>query len=343
MVVEYIHGMVLNRGIRRRHAKKALEVLLTIVKETRFPLVNAAWINGLLQNGVDGNMDDETFTLLLRLSARRKEEDAAADTETPPDPEFVYVREGDTCQRPPRGATPLEYIIFSKILKKVQACIDGEASWQDEAVYGGLIAIRDISRLGSFLPGDEFLQRLSGAMKKEKDKPFRIRKAAYDIVLVARDRWLKSTVLCPTLEDLDFPRQLHSVVIETGRSVHQVSFLKMVEILSEDRYWHRYLREVMDIWLPFHHEGRDQVLRILTTVGELLPSEHDGPDRPSFDKPLEKSWKTSGRESQDAFRWISRLIGWNHSRRSRSSSRNYSSTKAVAERFWLRLKGLSPL
>ena len=44
----------------------------------------------------------------------------------------------------------------------------------------------------------------------------------------------------------------------------------------------------MDIWLPFHHEGRDQVLRILTTVGELLPPEHDGPNRPSFDKALEK-------------------------------------------------------
>jgi len=128
----------------------------------------------------------------------------------------------------------------------------------------------------------------SEVMEKEQDKPFRVRKAAYDVILVARGGWLRSAELRPTLEDLDFPRQLHSVVIETSRSAHQVSFLEMMEFLSEDRYWHPYLRKSMDIWLPFHHEGRDQVLRILTTVGELLPPEHDGPNRPSFDKALEK-------------------------------------------------------
>jgi len=300
MVVEYIHGMVLTRGRRRRYAKTALEILLTLVKETTFPLVDSVWINGLLKTAVGGNMDDETFTLLLRLSARRKEEDAAADTETlpdpetPPDPEFVYVREGDTDQRSLGGAAPPEvtpapeYILFSKILKNVQTCIEREGGWQDEAVYGGLIAIRDIPRLGSFLPGVEFLQTLSNLMEKEKDKPFRVRKAAYDVILVAREWWLRSPDLRQTLEDLDLPRQLHSVVIETGRSDHQVSFLKMMEILSEDRYWHPYLRKTMDIWLPFHHEGRDRVLRILTTVGELLPPEYDGSSRPSFDKPLEK-------------------------------------------------------
>jgi hypothetical protein len=122
----------------------------------------------------------------------------------------------------------------------------------------------------------------------EKDKPFRVRKAAYDVILAARDGWLRSAELRPTLEDLDFPRKLHSVVIETGRSDFQVSFLEMMEILSEDRYWHPYLRKAMDIWLPFHHEGRDQVLRILTTVGELLPPGHDGSNGPSLDKSLDK-------------------------------------------------------
>jgi len=294
MVVEYIHGMVLYRGRRHRYAKPALEILLTLVKETTFPLVDSVWINGLLKAAVGGNMDDGTFTSLLRLSARRKEEDAAADTETPPDPGFVYVREGDTDQRSPGGAAPHEviptpeYILFSKILKNVQTCIEREGGWQDEAVYGGLIAIRDIPRPGSFLPEVEFLRTLSKAMEKEKDKTFHVRKAAYDVILVAREWWLRSPDLRQTLEDLDFPRQLHSVVIETGRSDHQVSFLKIMEILSEDRYWHPYLRKTMDIWLPFHHEGRDRVLRILTTVGELLPLEYDGSNRPSFDKPLEK-------------------------------------------------------
>jgi hypothetical protein len=61
--------------------------------------------------------------------------------------------------------------------------------------------------------------------KQKGDKPFRVRKAAYDIVLVARDGWLKSPDLRQTLESLDFPRKLHSVVIETGRSDHQRSFL----------------------------------------------------------------------------------------------------------------------
>jgi len=290
IVVEYIHGMVLTRGRRHRYAKTALEILLTLVKETTFPLVDSLWVNRLLKSAVEGDMDDETFTLLLRLSARRKEEDGAADTETPPNP----GRESDTDQRTRGGAAPPEvnhnpeHILFSKILRNVQTCIEGEGGWQDEAVYSGLIAIRDIPRLGSFLPGVEFLRTLSKAMEKEVDKPFRVRKAAYDVILVARGWWLRSAELRPTLEDIDFPRQLHSVVTETGRSDHQVLFLKMMEILSEERHWYPYLRKAMDIWLPFHHEGRDQILRILTTVGELLPPEHDGPNRLSLDKPWEK-------------------------------------------------------
>jgi hypothetical protein len=46
MVVEHIHGMVLAPGRRRRYAKTALEILLTLVKKTTLPLVDAAWING---------------------------------------------------------------------------------------------------------------------------------------------------------------------------------------------------------------------------------------------------------------------------------------------------------
>ena len=297
MVVEYIHGMVLARGRRRRYAKTALEILLTLAKETIFPLVDSVWINGLLKTAVEGNMNDETFTPLLRLSARRKERDAVVDTEIPPDPGSAHAREGDTDQRSPGGVTPPEvtptpeYVLFSKILRNVQTCIEREGGgWQDEAVYGGLIAVRDIPRLGTFLPEAELLRTLSGAMEREqdKDKPFRVRKAAYDVILVAREWWLRSPDLRQTLEDLDFPRKLHSVVIETRRTDHQSSFLKMMEILSEDRYWHPYLRKAMDIWLPFHHEERDRVLHILTTVGELLPPEYNGSNHPPLDKPLEK-------------------------------------------------------
>jgi hypothetical protein len=47
----------------------------------------------------------------------------------------------------------------------------------------------------------------------------------------------------------------------------------MMEILSEDRYWHPYLRGAMDLWLDFRHEGTDQVVQILLRVGEIPPPE----------------------------------------------------------------------
>jgi len=49
----------------------------------------------------------------------------------------------------------------------------------------------------------------------------------------------------------------------------------------------------MVIWVPFHHGGRGQVLRILTTVGQLLPPECDGSNHPlnkSLEKVLEGEW-----------------------------------------------------
>jgi len=308
MVVEHVHRIVLTRGRRRRHAKTALEILHTLAKETTISLVDAVWVNGLLKSAV--NMDDETFTVLLRLSARRKEV-SAADTESPPDPEFICAREGDTDQQSPGGAAPREvtptpeYILFSKIMKNVQTCIEREGGWKDEAVYGGLIAARDTPRLGSFLPEVEFFRTLSGAMEKEEEevKPFRVRRAAYDVILVAQGEWLKSAVLRPALEDLNFPRKLHSVVIDTEVTDYQCSFLKMMGVLSDDRYWHPYLRKAMDIWLPFRYAGRDQALHILTNVGELLLPASDS-SNPPLDKPLEKfvedEWAgVSGRPLKD--------------------------------------------
>jgi len=232
---------------------------------------------------------------LLGLSARRKEEEFTVDLERSPDRDRAHVG-GETDLRPSEGTVlsegTLGYNIFSKILKNVQAYIHRDGSWQDEAVYGGLIAVRDIPRLGTFLPEAEFLQTLSEAMEKgeekDEDKPLRVRKAAYDIIQVAYNGWLRSPELRQTLEDLDFPRKLHSVVIETRRLDHERSFLEMMKILSEDRYWHPYLRKAMDIWLPFHHVGRDLVLHILIAVGELLPSGNDGSDDSPPEKSLEK-------------------------------------------------------
>ena len=140
--------------------------------------------------------------------------------------------------------------------------------------------MRDVPRLGHCVPDGDCFGTLSKAM--ERDKPIRVRRAAYGVMLVAGDGWLKSAGLRQTLQDLDFPRQLHSVVIETGRSDYQHSFLMMMEILSEDKHWHSYLRGAMVTWLPFHQEGPAQVLQILSRVGELSLPEYDTSIPPPF-------------------------------------------------------------
>ena len=167
------------------------------------------------------------------------------------------------------SAAPAAERTLKAISDSIKTCRDREGGWEDGAVYGGLIAIRDIHQLGSCTPDIIFLETLAKAM--EKDKPFSVRKAAYYVIQAAQDGWLRSADLRPTLENFDFPRRLHSVVIETGRSDHQLSFLKMMEILSEDRHWHPNLRGAMDIWLDFRHEGSQQVIQILLHVGEIPP------------------------------------------------------------------------
>ena len=114
----------------------------------------------------------------------------------------------------------------------VRTYIQTENDWQDETAYGGFIAVRDIPQPGPCQPDDVSLQTLSKAME---DTRFRVRQAAHDVLLIAREGWFKSAVLRPILEDLDIPRKLHGVVIETGRSDRQSSFLEMLKILSEER------------------------------------------------------------------------------------------------------------
>ena len=288
MVVEHIHDLTLVQGPRHYDAKTALEILLTLAKKTALPLIDAEWINELLKRSAKGNMDDDTFILFLRLSARREE--GAAEVEIPHGHGDAHVQGSETDPQRPGGTVSPEtitpgYPLFVKILQNVQTCSKQEGGWQDEAVYGGLVAMRDIPQLGSCLPGGDFLRTLSKAM--QKSRPYRIRKAAYNVVLVARDGWLNSSALRQILEALDFPRQLHSVLIETCRSDHQRLFLTMMEILSEDKYYHPYLRGAMEIWLPSRHEGPDQVLRILARVCELSPSEYDR-SSPPLDEFLEK-------------------------------------------------------
>jgi len=299
LVVEHIHGLVLSRGRRRRHAKTALDILHTLVKKAALPLVDATWIKELLKSAAGGNMDDETFTLFLKLSARRKEDDITTDVGTPHGKNHVDAQGGEPGPQSPGEITPPdtttpEHTLFIKILQNVRTCSKQEDGWQDEAVYGGLIAMGDIPRLGSCLPDSDSLETLFKAM--DRGQPFRVRKAAYDVVLAARDGWLRSQGLRRTLEDLDFPRQLYSVVSETGRADYQRPFLNMMETLLEDGHWHPYLRGAMDIWLPFRHEAPRQVLRIISPIGNLPVQGYEySSNPPSFDrflaKLVEDEWK----------------------------------------------------
>ena len=285
-VVEHVHRMVLEGGRRRRHARTALEILLNIVKKTSFQLISARWINDLLETAAAGGMGGDAFTLFLRLSARRKEEEEPVDARSPIDDGSVHLLHRETAPQTPRGtegpeAPTREDTLLKTILENVKACGGRHDGWQDEAVYGGLMAIRDIHQLWSCPLDVSFLKTLSDAMDKER--PFRVRKAAYDVVQAAQDGWLRSPDLRETLEELEFPKQLYSVGVEAGDSDHQLLFLRTVEILSEDRYWFPYLRRIMDIWLPLRHEGSHQAAGILAKVSEITFPEHDG-----FNPPLDK-------------------------------------------------------
>ena len=284
-MVEHTCQIILSKGRRKHYAKEALETLLSLVKKTTLPFVDGAWIDDLLKRAAWTKMGDETFTVLLRLSALRKTDETVTGPETTGGHDYDHVEGNEvdpggivTSENP----TP-EYALLDQVLRNVDICGAQADGWEDDAVYGGLITIRNLPGLGFCDPKADFIRTLSGAM--EKDKPYRVRKAAYDVVLAVRNKWLKSADLRPTLEAVDFPRKLHSVVAETSRSDQQRSFLEMIEILSEDRYWHPYLRKAMDIWLPFHREGPYHALRTLCGVGELLLPEGDGYNT---EKPLEK-------------------------------------------------------
>ena len=108
MVVEHIHGLVLERSHRHRDTKTtALEIPLALVEKRMLPFVEAAWINELLEMAAAGDMDDETFAFFLRLTARREEEDIAI----PPSQGYICAQGRPA---PPEAATS-EYTLFTKV------------------------------------------------------------------------------------------------------------------------------------------------------------------------------------------------------------------------------------
>ena len=254
LVVEHIHDIALaGSDLYGPVVADALEILLTLVKHSTLPLVHAAWINELLETAAGGDMADEEFILLLKLSARRKEE---GDFPTLGIDPFSLGRTATS-----EASTP-DDTLFRAVVKAIQAC-----DWLDDAVYGGLLAIRDIRRLGPSIFDDDALQMFHEAMNQ--GNPMRVRKSAYDAVLVMQDQWLRSPKLRQRLEDLGFFGQLYHVVIEMALSDCQQSFLMMIVILSEDMYWHSYLREDMDIWFPLRHEAPEHTARIVANVGGM--------------------------------------------------------------------------
>ena len=293
-VVGHVCKMAFSKGRRQRYAETALEILLDLFKKAPFPFVDAAWIDDLLEKVAWRNMDDEAFVVLLKLSALRKTDNAMTDPEPSAGHDHNFIERGGAV---PGGIVTSEnptpkYALLDKTLRNVDICSTRMDGWEDDAVYGGLIAIKGLPGLRLCDPKPEFIRTLSRAMEKletgrenRENKPFRVGKAAYDVILAVQDRWLRSADLRQTLEDVDFPRKLHNVVIESLRPDYQRSFLGMIEILSEDRYWHPYLRKAVDIWLPLHHEGPHHALLTLCRVGELRLLERDGYD---VNKPLEK-------------------------------------------------------
>ena len=187
-VVEHIHRIALAFSYRYDNVTEALEILLALTKHTTLPLIDSVWINELLRCAAEEDMADENFILFLRLSARRaqevdaEEEDYVLVQSLKPDPQSL----GTTVvsETPTRANT-----LFSKTMRNIQARVEIEGGWQDDAIYGGLVVITGIRLLESSLFDDDVIQTLHDAMYN--DKPLRVRKAAYVTLLVTRGQWLK--------------------------------------------------------------------------------------------------------------------------------------------------------
>ena len=297
MVIEHIHQIIFARSRHYDYAVQALEILLTLVKNDRFPFIDAAWTNELLKRAVEGGVTDEHFTLFLRLSVWRKDSDDIVDTGVG---DFVVMLYSEADQKPLRRTTTLQAptpddILFGKIMEYIQDRVKRDEGWQgdEDAVYGGLLAIRDIRRLEHSPFDDNTLQTLNDAMND--GNPPRVRRAVYDVMLFTQDQWLKSERLRQKLEDLDFFRQLHRVVeMARPNPTLSQSFLNTMRILSENVYWRSYVRNAMEIWLPLRHDGPEHIIRIISNVTGLPFAEWGNRSSSSLDnflqQPLVGEW-----------------------------------------------------
>lgn len=272
-VVEHIHRIVLDRVYLATSAGEALDFILSLVRKTSFPPENVAWVNELLESAAKGEMGGDVFARFLRLRGLAKTEGTvASETLTPED------------------------ALFNAISSVIETCSDDKRGWEDDAVFGGLTAISDMHQLGSYLPNNGFLEKLYEAMGE--GKPLRVRQAAYNVIHAAQDGWLMSAGLRNVLLDRDFPRRLYDVLLDTDCS--KSTFLDMVETLSKDKHWHSYLREAMDVWLPLRDNARNQVARILASVGEMSLPGGDVLDDTSLVNFVKAEWvRVPGRGAKD--------------------------------------------
>ena len=270
-VVEHILQIAPKKS-RYRYLGLALGTILTLLKKSPFwRLTDVVWIDELLGRAVEWRVNNELFTQLLRFRAlsTKYRDDQIVASET-----LI-----------PEGA------IFDAISRAIVTCNKQWEWWNDEAMYGGLAAMRNIRRLGSRVPDVTFLRTLSCAMEtREGECNFGVRKAAFDVIFVARDGWLTSDRLREALQKFDIPRRLHGVTLDIPDSDYQCGFLDMMEILSKDRKWHPYLREAMDIWLPLRSEGWKQIVAIFARVAEIPSPEIRVFSRRSLVVLVEKEW-----------------------------------------------------
>jgi hypothetical protein len=173
LVVEHIHGIVMAKGPRHPCAKTALEILLTLFKKASFPFIGDVWINDLLKRAAWGEMDDETFIILLRFSALRKEGVTAIGPVIPSGRDLDRIQRDEADPQSPGGITgpenpTPEHTLLDLVLRNIKTCSEQEDGRQDDAVCGGLMAIRDIPELRFCPPRPGFLEMLSGALEKRE-------------------------------------------------------------------------------------------------------------------------------------------------------------------------------
>ena len=81
------------------------------------------------------------FTLSYKLSARRKEEGAAVDAESPAGQDHIHIQPGEMDPQSPGGImspetiTP-EYSLFIKILQNIQTCSEKNIGWETKPCMG---------------------------------------------------------------------------------------------------------------------------------------------------------------------------------------------------------------